>query len=143
MATKNGLVESLVISETATGPPAAAEPAAEEAGAAAEEAGAAAEEATAAAEEAADEAVSLVLELHAAKVTDRAPTTAMAATALPRVKRLVMWFPFEGWVVATGGRPTCLLPRPAVGETSQNLDTEPLRCSTAPIRSCRSFSDVA
>jgi membrane protein involved in colicin uptake len=91
MATKNGFVESLVMSETAIGPPAAAEPAAEPAAddagaadAAAEEATAAAEEATAAAD---DVAVDDVLELQAAKVTDRAPTTAMAATALPRVKR--------------------------------------------------------
>ena len=96
------------MSETATGPPeAAAEPpaAAEEAGAAAEEAGAAAEEATAAADEATaaadDVAVDEVLELHAAKVTDKAPMAATAANAFPRVKRLVMWCPFEGWVIET------------------------------------------
>jgi hypothetical protein len=87
MATKNGFVESLVISETATAPPAAAEPAAEDAGAAeaaAEEATAAAEEATAAADDVASDDV---LELQAAKVTDKAPTTATAAIAFPRVKR--------------------------------------------------------
>jgi hypothetical protein len=88
-------VESLVISDTATASPAGA--AAEEAGAAAEEAGAAAEEAGAAAEAAADE-LSLEDELppQAARVTESAPITAMPATARPRVKRLVMWFPFEG-----------------------------------------------
>jgi hypothetical protein len=83
MATKNGLVESLVIRDTATVPPAAAEEAGA-AEAAAEEAGAAAEEAGAAAEE-------LVLDVelppHAAKVTESAPMTATAATARPRVKR--------------------------------------------------------
>ena len=80
-----------MISETAMGPPAAAEPAAEPAAddagaaeAAADEATAAAEEATAAADDVASDDV---LELQAAKVTDKAPTTATAAMAFPRVKR--------------------------------------------------------
>jgi hypothetical protein len=88
MATKNGLVESLVIRETATGPPAAA---ADEAGAAADEATAAADEATAAAEVATAAAEEDVLDEElppqAARVTESAPMTAMPATAFPRVKR--------------------------------------------------------
>jgi hypothetical protein len=75
----------LVIKETATGPPPPA--AADEAGAAE----AAADEATAAAEVAAaaadDVASDVVLELHAARVTESAPVTATAATRRPRVKR--------------------------------------------------------
>jgi hypothetical protein len=85
MATKNGLVESLVISETATVPPPGA---ADEATAAADEATAAADEATAAADEAAAE-VSVDVELppQAASVTESAPMTATPAKAFPRVKR--------------------------------------------------------
>jgi hypothetical protein len=84
MATKKGLVESLVIRETAMGSPAAAADDAGAADAAAEEATAAADEATAAAE-----VLSLDVELppQAANVTDSAPTTATAATTRPRVKR--------------------------------------------------------
>jgi hypothetical protein len=91
MATKNGLDESLVISETATAPPAAAD----EAGAAADEAGAAADEAGAAAEEELDEEP----ELHAARVTATTPVTATAAKTRPRDLRFVMVFPSKGgWV---------------------------------------------
>jgi hypothetical protein len=90
IATKNGFVESLVISETATAPPAGASDAA-----AAEEAGAAAEEAGAAAEDSLDEEP----ELHAARVTATTPVTATAATRRPRDLRFVMVFPSKGgWV---------------------------------------------
>jgi hypothetical protein len=90
MATKNGLVESLVMSETATAPPSAG---ASDAGAS--EAGASdAAGADAAADDSSDEEP----ELQAARVTEAMPATAMAVKARPRVKRLIMWCPFEGWV---------------------------------------------
>jgi hypothetical protein len=89
MATKNGLDESLVISETATAAPAAG------ADAAAEDAGAAADEAGAAAEDELDEEP----ELHAARVTATTPVTATAAKTRPRDLRFVMVFPSKGgWV---------------------------------------------
>jgi hypothetical protein len=88
MATKNGFVESFVMSDTAMVPPSGA--ADDSAGAADDSAGAADD--SAAAELDSDEEP----ELHAAKVTDSTPVTATAVKARPRVKRLIMWCPFEG-----------------------------------------------
>lgn len=64
------------------------------AGAAGDAAGAA-DDAAGASEEELDEEP----ELHAANVTDRTPVTATAAKTCPRVKRLIIWCPFEGWMV--------------------------------------------
>jgi hypothetical protein len=86
IATKNGFVESLVISETATAPPAGASEAAGASDAAA------AEEAGAAAEDSLDEEP----ELHAARVTATTPVTATAAKRRPRDLRFVMVFPSKG-----------------------------------------------
>jgi cobalamin biosynthesis protein CbiG len=83
------------MSDTAISPAGAA---AEDAGAAAEVAGAAAEEAGAAADE---DSLDEEPELHAARVTEATPITAMAVTARPRVKRFDMWCPFKGWLVVT------------------------------------------
>jgi hypothetical protein len=96
MATKNGFVESFVMSETAMVPPSGA---ADDSAGAADDSAGAADDSAAADELELDEEP----ELHAAKVTDRTPVTATAAKARPRVKRLIIWCPFEGWMVVTRG----------------------------------------
>ena len=83
MATKNGLVESLVMSETAT----------VAAGAAASVAAGAAASVAAGA---AGSVVAVVPELQAAKITERVPTAAIAANVRPRVMRLFIFFPSKG-----------------------------------------------
>ena len=82
------------MSETAIGPPSGA---ADDSAGAADDSAGAADDSAAGAEDELDEEP----ELHAAKVTEITPVTATAAKTRPRVKRLIIRCPFEGWMVGT------------------------------------------